>query len=128
MGTIVIVVLVVVVDIIVIIARSNNSKNYKYCSNNHTIRTAHQSTGEDYVLGTQICSAMLREYNVTSSLVCIRSGNTSPDDTKDYVSAGVHCVICKSYDNTSLKEPLLRGYELLQEERMMIDNGTMKPN
>jgi len=107
---------------------SSTGRNKAAPSSSFTSGGRLHATGDDYILGTQICTAMLRDYHVQGSLVCIRSGNTSTDDIQEYVDAGVHCVICKSYDNTSLKEPLLQGYELLQEERIMIEKGHMQPN
>jgi len=64
------------------------------------------------VTGTQICRDLVAAG--VDALLCIRSGNTSPEEVQKYIDAGAHCVICKSFDNTALAEPLLGGYRALR--------------
>lgn len=66
--------------------------------------------------GTQICRDLVAAG--VDALLCIRSGNTSPEDVQKYIGAGAHCVICKSFDNTKLAEPLLGGYQRLRAKQL----------
>jgi len=83
------------------------------------------TSGIDYISGTQMCQDLKKAK--VESLLCIRSGNTSPDDVQKYISAGAHCVICKSFDNNSLTEPLINGFQKLSEERLAKENGSFEP-
>jgi len=72
------------------------------------------------VSGTQICQDLVKAK--VGSLLCIRSGNTSPDDVQKYIEAGAHCVICKSFDNNALTEPLIKGFQKLRKEKLAMEN------
>jgi len=88
------------------------------------------SPDQKFCSGTEICRALAHNQNKTKSsnkkemLLCIRSGNTSPDDIQDYVRAGAHFVICKSFNNKALAKPLLDGFRFLQEEQAALDDTT----
>mmetsp|Transcript_16514 Transcript_16514/g.32823 ORF Transcript_16514/g.32823 Transcript_16514/m.32823 type:complete len:439 (+) Transcript_16514:665-1981(+) len=88
------------------------------------------SSDQNFRSGTEICRALARNKKKTKSrnknemLLCIRSGNTSPDDIQDYVRAGAHFVICKSFNNKALAKPLLDGFRFLQEEQAVLDDPT----
>jgi len=84
------------------------------------------SRGVTYSSGTQICRDLVKAE--VESLLCIRSGNTSPEEVQKYIGAGAHCIICKSFDNTALDEPLINGFQKLRDEQAAIKNGTCDKN
>ena len=77
-----------------------------------------------YSSGTQICRDLVKAE--VGSLLCIRSGNSSPEEVQKYIAAGAHCIICKSFDNTALAAPLTKGFQKLREEQMAIKNGSFE--
>ncbi len=79
-----------------------------------------------YSSGTQICRDLVKAE--VESLICIRSGNTSPEEVQKYIGAGAHCIICKSFDNTALAEPLINGFQKLREEQTAIKKEKFDQN
>mmetsp|Transcript_8193 Transcript_8193/g.20166 ORF Transcript_8193/g.20166 Transcript_8193/m.20166 type:complete len:696 (-) Transcript_8193:107-2194(-) len=77
-----------------------------------------------YSSGTQICRDLVKAK--VGSLLCIRSGNSSPEEVQKYIAAGAHCIICKSFDNTALAAPLTKGFQKLRDEQMAIKNASFE--